>query len=359
MTENPFSAYFTPPEAAAAEPTPEPPRKRPRRRRRLEAEPQTIGTNPQTWPPPEPEPEVFDAEEFEPDYPTPAYSPPEQHDTTDEIVDAVTVDDDGFTGDWNDWTGGLPTTATPATADEVDWDDWATTTATEQSGDYNANPTLPRLTDYGGGGKIAKRPRRNYDDERYDGDRGKSRVVAAVGGIVGAVALVAIVGAVATVVGDDTAAPTQAGGVQARAGAATTVTEAVLPAHGLPGCETFRSPSITISAERGDVSTPQGAILGFEYSYFVDRSAVKARSFVTDNAHVGSEAALATGIAGLPQGVRYCVHITRGDANDGAVWDVAVRQQWPGDTTAEKIDYVIRTTEVADDRYRITSINYK
>ena len=55
-----------------------------------------------------------------------------------------------------------------------------------------------------------------------------------------------------------------------------------------------------ISAEPGDTSTPQRAILGFEHAYFVDRSAVKARTFVTGDAQVGNEAAPAIGIAGLP-----------------------------------------------------------
>ncbi|WP_280220026.1 hypothetical protein [Nocardia neocaledoniensis] len=351
--DNPFSAYFTAPETAAAAEVEKPQRKRPRRRR--EAEPQTIGTTPETWPPPEPEVYDEEAEEFEPDYPA-AYTPPE-HDDPSGDDGAV---DDGYTGDWNDWNTELPADAAAQarSGDEVDWDDWATTTAAEQSRDYVPTPTLPRLTDYGGGGKIARRPRRDYDDERYDGDRGKTRVVAAIGGIIGAAALVAVAGGVATVFGDDST-PAPSGGAGAPAASATTSTTAPLPAHGLSGCETFRSQTITISAERGDTATPQGAILGFEYSYFVDRSAVKARSFVTDDAHVGNEAALATGIAGLPQDVRYCVHITRGDANDTSVWDVTVRQQWPGDPAPEKIAYVIRTTEVSDGRHKITSINYK
>lgn len=339
--DNPFSAYFTAPETAAA-----PDAEQPRRRR--DAEPQTIG------PPPEPEVDD-DAEEVEPDYPT-SYTPPEQDGV--DGADAGVVDD-GYTGDWNDWNTELPATddATARLGDEVDWDDWATTTAAEQSGDYVPTPTLPRLTDYGGGGKIARRPRRNYDDERYDGDRGKTRIVAAVGGIVGAVALVAVVGVIATA-RDDPTAPTQAGATGTRAATATT-TAAPLPAHALPGCETFRTSSITISAEPGDTSTPQGAILGFEYSYFVDRSAVKARTFVTDDAQVGNEAALAIGIAGLPQDVRYCVHITRGDAKDPAVWDVTVRQQWPEDLAPEKVAYLVRTAEVSTGRFLITSIGYK
>jgi hypothetical protein len=353
-TENPFGAYFTAPETAAAPPAGTASQGKRRRRRRREAEPQTIGTNPETWPPPDPE--IYDeGEEFEPDYPTPA--PPE----LDAVDDVDMVPDvDGFSGDWNDWNSEPATDATPVRDDEVDWNNWATETATEQSGDYVPTPTLPRLTDYGGGGKIAKRPRRNYDDERYDeAGRGKSKVVAAVGGVLAAVALVAVVGGITTAVDDgETATLAQV----ATSGSPTTASASVaatLPAHGLAGCETFRSPSVTISAEHGDTSTPQGAILGFEYSYYVDRSAVKARSFVTDDAHVGNEAALATGIAGLPEGVRYCVHITRGSATDTSVWDVTLRQQWPDDTTIEKIAYVIRTREVADGRYRITSINYK
>ncbi|MFE6925950.1 hypothetical protein ACFVAV_33405 [Nocardia sp. NPDC057663] len=330
--DNPFSAYFTAPESTAPSEA-----ERPRR----EAEPQTIGTTPETWPPLEPEADDDDGEVEQ-----------------DVVADAGVVDD-GYTGDWNDWNTELPAAdATAQPGDEVDWDDWATTTATEQSGDYVPTPTLPRLTDYGGGGKVARRPRRNYDDERFDGDRGKTRIVAAVGGIVGAVALVAVVGAVATAGGDDPTTPGQAGTTGTRAATATT-TAAPLPAHALPGCESFRSSSITISAEPGDTSTPQGAILGFEYSYFVDRSAVKARTFVTGDAQVGNDAALAIGIAGLPQDVRYCVHITRGDAKDPAVWDVTVRQQWPEDLAAEKVAYLVRTAEVSAGRFLITSIGYK
>lgn len=144
--DNPFSAYFTAPEL---EPTPgaEQPQH--------EAEARTIGTTPETWPPPEPE--ADDAGEVEPDYPT-SYTPPEQ----DVVADGASAVDDEYTGSWNDWNTEFPAADDVAArrGDEVDWDDWATTTATEQSGDYVPTPTLPRLTDYGGGGKVARRPRR-------------------------------------------------------------------------------------------------------------------------------------------------------------------------------------------------------
>lgn len=51
----------------------------------------------------------------------------------------------------------------------------------------------------------------------------------------------------------------------------------------------FRSSSITISAEHGYTASPQGAILGFEYSYYVDRDAAQARTYVADDAHVATK----------------------------------------------------------------------
>ncbi|MFC4377204.1 hypothetical protein ACFO5K_24290 [Nocardia halotolerans] len=339
--DNPFGAYFSSsPEAA---PSGRRPQGKRRRRRRREAEPQTIGTNPEIWPPPDPEP--FTEASPAPVQPQPVYRDPET--------------DDGFTGDWNDWNDN--TAVEPRRTDDVDWNDWATTTATEQSGDHVEMPVLPRLKDFGGGGQIARRPRKNYYDERYDDSDSRAKAAAAIKGVVGALVFVVVLGLAATIFlgpGDD------AGAEQAAvSGAVTTVpTSSVtppLPAHGLPGCEEFRTASITISAEHGDTATPQGAILGFEHSYFVDRDATKARTFVTDDAHVGSESALATGIATLPPEVKYCVHITRGDSTDPSVWHVTIHQQWPGDTGIEKIHQTMRTAEVADGRYRITSIDHR
>ncbi|WP_194825755.1 hypothetical protein [Nocardia sp. XZ_19_231] len=339
--DNPFGAYFASPDATS------PGRRRPqgkrRRRRRREAEPQTIGTNPETWPPPDPEP--FDDGPFQPAPVEPVYRNPD--------------DDDGFTGDWNDWNDGdVP--AEPQRGDDVDWNDWATATATEQSGDHVEIPVLPRLKDFGGGGQIARRPRRNFDDERYDESGGKVKAAAAIKGIIGAVVFVVLLGLAATIFlgpADKPITTAQAAVSGTRATTSTVVPP--LPAHALSGCESFRTPSITISAERGDTASPEGAILGFEYSYYVDRDAAKARSFVTDNAHVGNASALAEGIGSLPLDVKYCVHITKADAADATLWNVTIHQKWPGDATTEKINQVMRTTEVAPGRHRITSIDHR
>ncbi|MDO3650227.1 hypothetical protein [Nocardia mangyaensis] len=341
--DNPFGAYFSSPDDAS------PSRRRPqgkrRRRRRREAEPQTIGTNPEIWPPPEPEP--FDNRTPPP--PTPA--PPVYRG----------ADDDGFTGDWNDWNEVTPA-AEPTRGDDVDWNDWATNTATEQSGDRVEMPVLPRLKDFGGGGPIARRPRKRYDDERYDDSGSRTKTAAAVKGIVGALVFVVALGLAANIFlgpGDETAEAKQAVVPGSRTTASTATSTPPLPAHALTGCEEFRGDSITISAERGDTATPQGAILGFEYSYYVDRDAAKARTYVTDDAHVGDEAALAAGIETFPLGVKYCIHITRGDSADPTIWHVTVHQQWPGDSAVEKIHQTMRTTEVVDGRYRITSIDHR
>ncbi|MFD3747981.1 hypothetical protein [Nocardia sp. NPDC058633] len=339
--DNPFGAYFASPDAAP------PGRRRPqgkrRRRRRREAEPQTIGTNPEIWPPPDPEPFVDDP--FQPAPVEPVYRDP--------------ADDDGFTGDWNDWNDSDVPVRTQR-GDDVDWNDWATTTASEQSGDHVEIPVLPRLKDFGGGGQIARRPRRNFDDERYDDSGGRVKAAAAIKGIVGAVVFVVVLGVAATIFLGPADKPTttaQAAVSGTRATSSTPVPP--LPAHALSGCESFRTPSITISAERGDTASPEGAILGFEYSYYVDRDAAKARSFVTDDAHVGDASALAAGIGSLPLDVKYCVHITKADAADPYLWNVTIHQKWPGDATTEKIDQVMRTTEVAPGRHRITSIDHR
>ncbi|MFE9784331.1 hypothetical protein ACFYO7_03000 [Nocardia salmonicida] len=338
--DNPFGAYFASPDATS------PGRRRPqgkrRRRRRREAEPQTIGTNPETWPPPDPEP--FDDGPFQPAPVEPVYRNP---------------DDDGFTGDWNDWND-ADVPVEPQRGDDVDWNDWATATATEQSGDHVEIPVLPRLKDFGGGGQIARRPRRNFDDERYDESGGKVKAAAAIKGIIGAVVFVVLLGLAATIFLGPADKPTTTAQAAVSGTRATTSTVVPpLPAHALSGCESFRTPSITISAERGDTASPEGAILGFEYSYYVDRDAAKARSFVTDNAHVGNASALAEGIGSLPLDVKYCVHITKADAADPTLWNVTIHQKWPGDATTEKINQVMRTTEVAPGRHRITSIDHR
>ncbi|MFE3322853.1 hypothetical protein [Nocardia sp. NPDC059195] len=356
MSDNAFAAYF---EAETAPTTPQRPQSKRSRRRRREAEPQTIGTNPPTWPPPDPEPELDD--DAEPDYRPPAYTdaaaqPP---------LDVDVVDEDGFSGDWNDWTEPAPgEDSPPPRGDDVDWNDWATATATEQSGDYDAPPTLPRLTSYGGGGKIARRPRKNYDDERFDEKRGRSKAAAALTGVVGAGVLVTLIGLAAITFGSEDAAtstPTVVAGSAATATTSPTVVVPPLPAWALSGCEDFRSASITISAEAGDTATPQGAILGFEHSYFVARDAAKVRSFTTDNGetHVGDQSALAEGIAALVPDVKYCVHILRADSTDKSAWAVTLHQKWPGDTEVEKIAFVIRTTEVSPGTHKIASITYK
>ncbi|MFC6009865.1 hypothetical protein [Nocardia lasii] len=338
--DNPFGAYFSSPDAAPS--GRHRPQSKRRRRRRREAEPQTIGTNPEIWPPPDPEP--FDDAPVRPTHVEPVYRD--------------RADDDGFTGDWNDWTG-TEMPAEPRRDDDIDWNDWATATATEQSGDHVEMPVLPRLKDFGGGGKIARRPRKNYDDERYDDGTGRAKAAAAIKGVVGAVFFVVILGLAATIFLGPADQDTTTGATVSSTRTTTSTAVGPLPAHALSGCESFRTPSITISAEHGDTTSPQSAILGFEYSYYVDRDATKARSFVTDDAHVGDHAALAAGIATLPPDVKYCVHITKADTADPTLWNVTIHQRWPGDDTTEKIDQLMRTTEISPGRHRITSIDHR
>ncbi|MFF2088507.1 hypothetical protein ACFVVM_32390 [Nocardia sp. NPDC058176] len=328
--DNAFGSYFIAshsPPPPTARPNPEGKR---RRRRRREAEPQTIGKNPETWPLPETEPD----------------------DTPVAPLPPVASDAEGFVGSWIDWNEPAATDA-PEKTNVVDWNDWATSTTTEHSGERFTMPATPRLKDFGGGGPISRRPRKTFDDRA---DPGRTWAATALKIVAGAAVAVAAIGVAASFI---VSRPADIAGDQATTSSAMSAPQgapAPLPVHAVHGCDPVDSVAITTSAGPGDTSTPRGAILGFEYSYYVERDAAKARSFVTADAHVGDEAALAAGIARYPLGVRYCVRIR--PTTEPSVWDVDVEQELPT-MQAKTLEYTIHTTEVAPASFRIKSINYR
>ena len=243
-----------------------------------------------------------------------------------------------------------------------DWDQWAQDLRAQQAARvYDVDPPepqIPRLKDFGGGGPVVRgrRARREFDDGRVDGGRRGLAVVAIIG------ALTAVVGAVIAVnvfaTSSDTAAATgitasapvrsSAGSTTARPG-----TVATPPAYATADCTTVRTPSLTSGAVDGDTSTAQNTILGFEFAYYVRRDASKARSYATADAKIGSEAAIARGIADTPTAARYCVYIT--PAGAPGVWTVNLHQQFP-DEPVEKIAHRITTREVSPGSHRIVEI---
>ncbi|MEV0684754.1 hypothetical protein AB0I35_12905 [Nocardia sp. NPDC050378] len=97
-------------------------------------------------------------------------------------------------------------------------------------------------------------------------------------------------------------------------------------------CAQITSPSGVVTGfGPGDTSSGPGAILGFNYAYYVQRSAEQARRFVTADALVGPGDRLQAGIDAVPAGTRHCVTISPlvrvGDAD---LWAVTVTEYHPG-----------------------------
>ncbi|WP_327151194.1 hypothetical protein [Nocardia sp. NBC_01329] len=188
--------------------------------------------------------------------------------------------------------------------------------------------------------------------------RGGGRVWPTVAWSLAVVATIAVIGAVVAV--NVEAARRERVSPEANQAAASTIVAAstsALPAswdHATGGCTRTRTGSITIGADPGDHSTPQLAILGFEWAYYVERDAALARTFATPDARISRVGTLQAGIDSQPDGVRYCVYITAGDAG-GEVWDVELHEQWPGDSEAMRYGQRITTT-TKDGKALITGI---
>lgn len=94
------------------------------------------------------------------------------------------------------------------------------------------------------------------------------------------------------------------------------------------------------------------AIAGFENAYYVDRDGFRARSFVAENARVGSAEQIGQGIAQIPVGTEHCVLAAR--VSDG-VYAVDLFERRP-DTTSEHYRQTI-TTAPAPQGAVITAIS--
>ncbi|WP_052314471.1 hypothetical protein [Nocardia thailandica] len=122
-------------------------------------------------------------------------------------------------------------------------------------------------------------------------------------------------------------------------------------------CAQSTSPSGVVSGfGPGDTSSGPGAILGFNYAYYVQRSAEQARRFLTADALVGPGDRLQAGIDAVPAGTRHCVTISPlvrlGDAD---LWAVTVTEYHP--TTEPFAPRQIITTRTLGAATLISSIN--
>lgn len=117
---------------------------------------------------------------------------------------------------------------------------------------------------------------------------------------------------------------------------------------------TFSSGVVTGSGP-GDTSSGPAAITGFHYAYYVQRSADRARQYLTAETVVGPDGRLQAGIDAVPADTRHCVTISPLAAfGDADLWAVTVTEYRPqGEPFAPR---QIITTRTVDGVTRISSI---
>ncbi|MFE3195903.1 hypothetical protein ACFXHA_43375 [Nocardia sp. NPDC059240] len=126
--------------------------------------------------------------------------------------------------------------------------------------------------------------------------------------------------------------------------------------HATADCYATKTGDTVVGAGPGDPTTGPGAILGFEWAYYADRSGARARDWVTPDASVLDAAAIQAGIDATPVATKYCVHITRAAADGtGSTWNVTLSEQYPTDKTPQQWTQTITTT-TSGGRVLITAI---
>ncbi|MEV0334517.1 hypothetical protein [Nocardia sp. NPDC050717] len=137
--------------------------------------------------------------------------------------------------------------------------------------------------------------------------------------------------------------------------AALTAPDSAAGPRELP-CAATTSPSgLVTGSGPGDASSGPAAILGFNYAYYVHRSADRARQFLTAEAAVKPGDWLQAGIDAVPADTRHCVTISPLDTiGDTDLWAVTVTEYHPhGEPFAPR---QIITTRTVDGQTRISPI---
>ncbi|MEV6361386.1 hypothetical protein [Nocardia asteroides] len=121
-------------------------------------------------------------------------------------------------------------------------------------------------------------------------------------------------------------------------------------------CAGTTSPSVSVTGSGpGDTTSGPAAILGFNYAYYVHRSAEEARQFLTAEPAVKPGDWLQAGIDAVPAQTHHCVTISPLDTfGDTELWAVTVTEYHPhGEPFAPR---QIITTRTVDGQTRISSI---
>ncbi|MGW0251376.1 hypothetical protein ACWDYH_32585 [Nocardia goodfellowii] len=301
--------------------------------------------------------EPFDAEKFAEQWnhsTPPPPLPPENGDAS-------------WAGEWEDWMSDpahkapeseaaeIDLPADDFDADEPDWDipdDYDDTT------DYSDNGSAARAAfrDRSGGGGIL-RAAADRNRSAWSARSGASKAVSI---LIGVLVWVAVIGVVVLVITANTRTeqpPVATGPVSTTTGAPVSSVPSSPWGHATTGCTKTRTPGAAVGAEPGSTTDPVDVIFGFEWAYYVDRSAAKARSYTTPDAKLPSAETIQKGIDKQPNGTQYCVYLTQAD-KDGNVWNVELHEKWPGDREPQKYGQTITTARVGD-RTLITAITAK
>ncbi|MGW4125600.1 hypothetical protein [Nocardia sp. NPDC004711] len=247
-------------------------------------------------------------------------------------------------------------------ADEFDLPDYD---AMNQGRESYGDTARAAFSDRSGGRVSAararlKRRRRNTDGG-HEVYRARSAVpaVLAVAGVVAVVTVVIVVnvrGGSSPLLAPAGPAHPSGSASPAQAAVSTPAQTETYP-HATSDCYATRTADTVVGAGPGDPNGGgPGAILGFEWSYYADRSGARARDWVASESSVPDAATIQAGIDTVPVATKYCVHISKADADgSGNTWSVVLSEQYPTDKTPQQWHQTITTASVGG-RVLITAI---
>lgn len=238
------------------------------------------------------------------------------------------------------------------------WESWLPGRASTERGETYSDHARASFVDRSGGVAAAARARlkrhRDTDFPRHRAAGGRAPVAL--------LALAGVVVVVVMVLGFNLSTSAKHGPLAAAPVSTTHPTTVAAPAttesypHATADCYPAKSADLVVGAGPGDPTTGPGAILGFEWAYYSDRSGARARDWVAAGADVPDAAAIQAGIDTTPAATRYCVHINRADSDaSGSTWNVVLSEQFPTDKTPQQWSQTI-TTRGENGRILITAI---
>ncbi|MEU6584344.1 hypothetical protein [Nocardia sp. NPDC046763] len=248
-----------------------------------------------------------------------------------------------------------PETDDPESDSGGSWESWLPGRAATEHGETYSDHARAAFVDRSGGvGAVARARLKRRRDPGNDSPRERGRGPALL--VMAGVAVVVVVVLTANL-GNNS--PKSSGPSKA-APASTVAATPAAPAttegypHATTDCYPTKTADAVVGAGPGDPGSGPGAILGFEWAYYADRSGARARDWVSADAAVPDAAAIQAGIDSVPVTTKYCVHISKADGA-ADTWNVVLSEQFPTDTTPQQWAQTI-TTRTDHGRVLITAI---